>query len=115
MHRRYSRLYCLHIPIGTRIGERFSIGHAMCIVINEKTIIGNNVSIGQFVNIGTNHNKPAVIGDNVYIGPNVSVVENVKIGNNAIVGAGTVVVNDIPDYATSVGVPNRVVNYNQKI
>lgn len=115
MHRKYSRRYSLYIPLGTIIGGGCSLSHAMCIVINEQTIIGNNVSIGQFVNIGSNHNNPATIGNHVYIGPHVSIVEDVKIGNNAIIGAGTVVTHNIPDNATSVGVPNRIINYNQKL
>ncbi len=80
-------------------------------VINGGTIIGNNVNISQFLNIGTNHNKPAIIGNNVYIGPSVCVVEDVKIGNNSSIGAGAVVTKDVPENATVAGVPAKVLNY----
>ena len=81
-------------------------------VVNGGTIIGNNVNLTQFLNIGTNHNTPAIIGDNVYIGPHVSIIEDVKIGNNASVGAGAVVTKDVPDNATIAGVPAKVLNYD---
>ena len=84
----------------------------MCIVINGGTIIGNNVNISQFLNIGTNNETPAIIGDNVYIGPNVSIVEDVKIGSNSTIGAGAVVTKDIPQNSTAAGCPAKVLNYN---
>ena len=81
-------------------------------VVNGGTVIGNNVNLSQFLNIGTNRNTPAIIGDNVYIGPHVCIVEDVKIGNNVSVGAGAVVTKDIPDNATTAGVPAKVLNYD---
>ena len=81
-------------------------------VVNGGTIIGNNVNISQFLNIGTNNRTPAIIGDNVYIGPQVSIVENVKIGSNSSIGAGAVVVKDVPQNATVAGVPAKILNYN---
>ena len=97
---------------GTKVGYGLYMGHHMCIVINEGTIIGNNVNISQFLNIGTNENTPAIIGDNVYIGPHVCIVENVHIGNNSTIGAGAVITRDIPENATVAGVPAKVLNYD---
>ena len=74
-------------------------------------MIGNNCNVSQFLSIGTNKRTPATIGDNVYIGPNVCIVEDVKIGNNVTIGAGAVVTKDIPDNATTAGVPAKVINY----
>lgn len=107
-----SRKHQVQISTSTKIGFGFSMGHGICMVINGGTIIGNNVGISQFVNIGSNHKTPAIIGDNVYIGPHVCVVEDVKIGSNSTIGAGSVVVRDIPENATAAGVPARVLNYN---
>ena len=97
----------------TRIGYGLDIGHGMCMVVNGGTIIGNNVCLSHFVSIGTNHDTPAVIGDNVYIGPNSNIIEEVCIGSNVTIGAGSVVTKDIPANATAVGVPARVINYDE--
>lgn len=86
------------------------IGHCMCMVIAGGTKIGNNCNLSQFLNIGSNEGKCAVIGDNVYIGPHVCLVEDVHIGNNATVGAGAIVTKDVPQNATAVGVPAHVVS-----
>ncbi|MCQ2233289.1 MAG: hypothetical protein MJZ24_00945 [Paludibacteraceae bacterium] len=111
-YKRSSIRYNLDIPIQTRVGYGFYIGHGMCIVINIDTIIGNNVNVSQFLNIGTNHSKPAVIADNVYVGPSVCIVEDVQIGSNSTIGAGAVVTKDIPENATCAGVPSKVLNFN---
>ena len=104
-----SSKFGIQIHSCTRIGGGFYIGHGVGIVIHPKTIIGNNVSVSQFLSIGSNHGNPAVIEDNVYLGPNVCLVENVRIGANSIVGAGAVVTKDIPPYSVAAGVPARVI------
>jgi len=113
MYARESRKAQVQIPSSTKIGYGFYIGHNICMVINGGTIIGNNVNVSQFLNIGTNHNTPAIIGDNVYIGPHVSIVEDVKIGNMSSIGAGAVVTRDVPQNATVAGVPAKVLNFNK--
>lgn len=112
MFRIMSIKYLMDIPASTKVGYGFYIGHGMGIVINGGTIIGNNVNVSQFLNIGTNKNTPAIIGDNVYIAPHVCVVENVTISQNVTIGAGSVVVKNIPENATAVGVYAKVINYN---
>ena len=111
---RAKRKTLVALPTSTKIGYGFTIGAqgGMCIAINGGTIIGNNVNISQFVNIGTNSSTYAIIGDNVYIGPHTCIVEGIKIGNNATIGAGAIVTKDIPENATAAGVPARVLNYN---
>jgi len=108
-----SRKANIYLPPMTRIGYGFDIGHGMSMVINGGTIIGNNVCLSHFVSIGTNHDTPAIICDNVYIGPNSNIIEDVCIGSNATIGAGTVVTKDIPSDATAVGSPARVINYDK--
>ena len=112
MYKHVCRKAQVQIPSYTRIGYGFYIGHNVCMVVNGGTVIGNNVNLSQFLSIGTNHDTPAIIGDNVYIGPHVSLVEDVKIGNNSTIGAGAVVTNDVPENATVAGVPAKVLNYN---
>ena len=55
-----------------------------------------------------------MIGDNVYIGVGAKVLGNIRIGNNVKIGANAVVIKDVPDNATVVGVPARVVKINNK-
>lgn len=108
----YSHKYHIAIPYYTSIGYGFYLGHGFDIVINPNAVIGNNVNISRFVNIGSNSDKGAHIGDNVYIAPHVCIVEDVKIGKNACIGAGSVVVKDIPDNVTYAGNPARQISLN---
>ena len=112
MYARASKKAQVDIPPTTKIGYGFYTGHNICMVVNGGTIIGNNVNLSQFVNIGTNHSTPAIIGDNVYVAPHVCIVEDVKIGSNSSIGAGAVVTKDVPEKATVAGVPAKVLNYN---
>jgi serine O-acetyltransferase len=112
MHRKYKMKYGLHISPQIKIGHGLYIGHGIGIIMNPTVRIGNNCNLGQFTTIGSNHNKAAVIGDNVYIGPSVCIVEDVIIGNNVTIGAGAVVTKDIPENATVAGVPAKILNYN---
>lgn len=111
---RAKRKTLVALPTSTKIGYGFTIGAqgGMCMAINGGTIIGNNVGISQFVNIGSNNSTYAIIGDGAYIGPHTCIVEGVKIGNNATIGAGSIVTRDIPENATAAGVPARVLNYD---
>lgn len=110
LHGSMAKRYGLQIPTSTRIGPGLYIGHGLCIVIHPKTVIGRNCNLGQFTTIGSNHDTPAHIGDNVYIGPNVCIVEDVDIGDNAIVGAGAVVVKNVPANKTVGGNPARIIS-----
>ena len=96
----------------TKIGYGLYIGHGGPVVVNPSTVIGNNCNLSQFVTIGSNEGKAAVIGDNVYIGPNTCIVEDVCIGDNATIGAGSVVTKDIPSNATAAGNYAKVLNFN---
>lgn len=99
------------IQARTQIGYGLYIGHGIGLVVNPTARIGNNCNLSQFMTIGANDGKAAVIGDNVYIGPSVCIVEDVEIGNNATIGAGAVVVKDVPMNATVAGVPAKIISY----
>ena len=96
-----------------KIGEFFFIDHATGVVIGETTIIGNNVSIYQGVTLGgvssEKGKRHPTIGDHVVIGANATVLGNISIGNRVRVGAGSVVLKDVPDNSTVVGVPGKIV------
>ena len=109
---RISKKRGLQISPRMTVGAGLYIGHFCGTIVNPTAVIGNNCNLSQFTTIGANHGTAAVIGDNVYIGPSVCVVENVRIGNNATIGAGAVVVKDVPENATVAGVPAKVLNYN---
>lgn len=111
-HKFESLRWHIDFPIRTKVGYGFYMSHGFCIVVNGGTVIGNNVTISQFMNIGSNDNTPAIIGDNVWMGPGVCVVEDVQIGSNSTIGAGAVVTKDVPSNSTCAGVPARVLNYD---
>lgn len=111
MYKRMSTKYSMQISRKCQIGYGLFIVHGICIVVSPYTVIGNNVNLSQFLNIGTNHTKAATIGDNVWIGPGVCIVEDVHIGDNSNIAAGAVVVKDVPDGATVAGEPAKVISY----
>lgn len=96
-----------------RIGNRFFIDHGEGVVIGETTIIGDDVLIYQQVTLGGTGNEHGkrhpTIGNNVIIGAGAKILGNIIIGDNTRVGAGSVVVDDVPEHCTVVGVPGRVV------
>ena len=113
MHRRYGRKFGLQIAPSVLIGYGLYIGHGFGTIVNPSAIIGSNVNLSQFTTVGSNEGRAAVIGNNVYIGPSVCLVENVHIGSNSCIGAGAVVVKDVPCDATVAGVPARVIGKNR--
>lgn len=101
------RRFGIHIPVETRIGFGFYIGHGGPCVVHHTATIGNNCNISQYVTIGATLGRSASIGDEVYIGPSACIVEDVTIGSGSLIGAGAVVTRDIPPGSTAVGVPAR--------
>lgn len=101
---------------GATVGKGFFIDHATGVVIGETTIIGDDVSIFQGVTLGgvsTSHGKRhPTIGNNVTIGAHATVLGDILIGENSKIGAGSVVVKDVPPNSTVVGIPGKVVKRN---
>lgn len=106
-------IFCCYLPYSTNIGKNVHFAHlGMGIVIDKHCIIGDNVQINQHVTIGGRNNTGfPVIGNNVHIGDGAKIIGGVKIGNNSKIGANAVVLTDVPDNATAVGVPARIINH----
>ncbi len=102
---------------GARIGERFFIDHGACVVIGETAIVGNDVTLYHGVTLGgTSWNKGKrhpTLDDGVLVGAGAKVLGNITIGKNARVGANSVVVQDVPDGCTVVGIPGKVVKVRE--
>ncbi len=94
------------------IGEKFFIDHGMGVVIGETTVIGDNVLIYQGVTLGgTGKDKGKrhpTIKDRVTIGAGAKVLGNIVVGSDSNIGAGSVVIDDVPEHSTVVGVPGHV-------
>lgn len=112
--RHYAFKYGIMIPSSTKIGYGFFIGHPFGIIINHTAVIGNNVNVIQFLSIGSNEIRAAFVGDNVYIGPHCSLVEDVVVGHDSTIGAGAVVVKNIPPCSVAVGAPARAIHSDLK-
>jgi serine O-acetyltransferase len=108
----------IEIHPGAKIGRRFFIDHGSGVVIGETTEIGDDVLIYQGVVLGgTSLNKGKrhpTIGNKVVIGTGAAALGPITIGDGAKIGSGSVVVKPVPDGATVVGIPGRVVDEHHK-
>ncbi|MCL2032629.1 MAG: serine O-acetyltransferase [Methanomassiliicoccaceae archaeon] len=98
---------------GAAIGKRFFVDHATGVVIGETAIIGDDVTIYQGVTLGgvsfEKGKRHPTVGDRVVIGANATVLGDIVIGNDVRIGAGSVVLKNVPDNSTVIGIPGRVV------
>lgn len=94
---------------GADFGEGFVLVHSLGVVINTSVRGGRNVVLEHQVTIGAEKGSSPVLGDDVFIGAGAKILGGVKIGNDARVGANAVVVDDVPEGATVVGIPAKVV------
>ncbi|PHS30233.1 MAG: serine O-acetyltransferase [Sulfurovum sp.] len=105
-------LTMIDIHPGAVIGRRVFIDHGVGVVIGETAIVGNDVIIYQQVTLGgvrsSKDKRHPTVGDNVVIGAGAKVLGNINIGNGAKIGANSVVIKDVPECATAVGIPARV-------
>ncbi len=103
----------IEIHPAARIGRRFFIDHGMGVVIGATTIIGDDVLLYQGVTLGGTGNEHGkrhpTLGNNIVVGSGAKVLGNIEIGSNSRIGAGSVVVDNVPENSTVVGVPGRIV------
>ena len=107
------RLTGIEIHPGATIGKRLFIDHGMGLVIGETTEIGDDCTLYQGVTLGGTGKdvgkRHPTLGNNVMVGAGAKVLGPVKIGDNSKIAAGAVVLNEIPEQSTAVGIPAKVV------
>ena len=110
---RLTRRYGVQIPETAEIGAGLFLPHTTSIVVHYNARIGKNCTLHQFVTIGGDgRGRAPSIGDNVFIGAGAVILGNVRVGNNVTIGANAVVTKDVPDNATVVGIPAKVLHFN---
>ena len=106
----------IEIHPGATIGRHFFIDHGMGVVIGETCEIGDNVTIYQGVTLGGTGKEKGkrhpTIQDNVLIATGAKVLGSITVGENSKIGAGSVVLKEVPAHSTVVGIPGRVVIQN---
>jgi serine O-acetyltransferase len=108
----------IEIHPGAQIGKGLFIDHGNGVIIGETTIIGDNCTLYQGVTLGgtgKEHGKRhPTIGNNVMISAGAKILGSFTIGDNSKIGAGSVVLDEVPPNSTVVGVPGRVVKRNNQ-
>ncbi len=103
----------IEIHPGARIGKGLFIDHGTGVIIGETTIIGDNVTLFQGVTLGGTGKEQGkrhpTLGNNVMVSAGAKVLGSFKVGANSIIGAGSVVLEEVPPNCTVVGVPGRIV------
>ena len=113
LQNRISEVMGADIHPAARIGHGVMLDHGTGVVVGETAVIGNNVSMLHGVTLGGSGkdrgDRHPKIGDGVMLGAGASVLGNIRVGECAKVGAGSVVLDDVPAHTTVVGVPAKVV------
>ncbi len=115
----------IEIHPGAKIGKNLFIDHGMGVVIGETSEIGDNVTIYHAVTLGgsspsidserqRHEKRHPTVGNDVVIGSGAQIIGPIKIGNNARIAANAVVVKDVPENATMVGIPAKAVKLENK-
>src|SRR3984893_17775291 len=106
----------VEIHPGAQIGRRVFIDHGIGVVIGETAIVGDDVTLYPGVTLGgacdAKGKRHPTLRDRVFVGNNANILGNITIGENSRVGAGSVVLRDVPPDSTVVGVPAHIVYRN---
>ena len=115
---RAARRTGIEIHPGANIGKGFFIDHGTGVIIGETTIIGDNVTLYQGVTLGgtgkeTGKRHPT-LEDYVMVSAGAKVIGSFTVGKNSKIGAGSVVIEEVPPNCTVVGIPGRIVRQNNE-
>jgi serine O-acetyltransferase len=104
----FNRIYngCV-IGVKFEAKSGFVLMHPIGVVINSKTQMGNNITVESGVVIGSEKGFSPCLGSNIFIGAGAKIIGNVTIGSNVKIGANAVVVKDVPDNCTALGIPAK--------
>ena len=115
---RAARKTGIEIHPGARIGKGLFIDHGSGVIIGETTVIGNNVTLYQGVTLGgtgkERGKRHPTLQDNVMVSAGAKISGSFTVGENSKIGAGSVVLNEVPPNCTVVGVPGRIVRRDDK-
>lgn len=107
----------IEIHPGAVIGRRFFIDHGMGVVIGETAEVGDDVTLYQGVTLGgtslSEGKRHPTLGDNVVVGAGAKILGPFKVGNGARIGSNAVVLREVPENATVVGIPGHIVGSGQ--
>jgi serine acetyltransferase len=104
------RLFSIDLPVSTVVGRGLAVHHGMGLVVNRATRIGDHVTLRHSTTLGarrTDEDCP-VLASHVDVGPNSVLLGAVSVGRGALIGAGSVVLHDVPPAASVAGNPARV-------
>lgn len=108
----------IDLPYNAKIGRRFRIGHHGCLHLGARRV-GDDVHIRHSVTIGlarrTDQTDAPTIGDRVEIGPGACIVGGIHVGDDCFVGPNTVLADSLPSGKAVLGVPARVVDFEQQV
>lgn len=117
LQNRISEVFSIDIHPQARFGKGIMIDHGTGIVVGQTAVLGDGISILHGVTLGgsgkESGDRHPKIGDGVMIGAQASILGNIKVGKCAKIGAGSVVVDDVPPYVTAVGIPAKIVGKPQ--
>ena len=108
----------IEIHPGAILGEAILIDHGMGVIIGETAVVGDRITIYHGTTLGGTGNEKGIkrhptVGNDVIIGSGAKVLGNINIGSNSKIGANAVVLEDVPEGATVVGIPARVVKISK--
>ena len=108
----------IEIHPGAKISDDLFIDHGTGVVIGETAVIGHNVILFHGVTLGGTGKQKGkrhpTVKNNVFIGSGAKILGNITIGNNVKIGANAVVLKDVIDNTTVVGIPAKIVKYKNK-